>query len=586
MTAESVTPDLPAEWLVESILRFHAARNSEELHRQLQSVLASSFQVAHFSILTQSGDDFALAFSSSNDALAHRLNPPIVDGKEFAGAYVKLKSANEAGVVPEGVNLSIDNKPCVVFGSWLLIDGPKGQVHVLFHDRSEYEQLLETRPEWVDAIRIHVSMIYSRIEHQSRADREVDLMRGQLDAINGIGELLGSLDLEVLLTRLLELSLFLVSGQVGSIVLASTSEVGEYDCPIEWGLPLEMASCLQTRQDVPIFQSVIESGDPIAACEFDGEADFHVVGADVYVESYLCVPLVSKKRVLGAVSLVNCSWNETDREILMTICGLASTSIENALLYQESIENERHQENLKIARDIQQRLYPASPPQLSWLDIASKTDPCDETGGDYFDFIAGEHDSKLTVVIGDVSGHGIGAALHMVAARSGLRANLVQGRELPQALGSLGDQLEADMEIEHFMTMAVTHFDHESSTVTYVNAGHDAPCIYRVATDDVEEFESTGMPLGLFPGQPYGLGETSRLEPGDVFLAMTDGVWEVNGLEGDMLGKDRMAEIFLELCRSNRDAEAIATGILDKVAEFTGGSPPRDDVTLVVAIAR
>ncbi|MCA8962660.1 MAG: SpoIIE family protein phosphatase, partial [Planctomycetes bacterium] len=301
----------------------------------------------------------------------------------------------------------------------------------------------------------------------------------------------------------------------------------------------------------------------------------------VHVDSYLCLPLVSKSRVLGAVNLVNSSCTEMDREVLMTICSLAATSIENALLYQDSLEKERYQESLKIARDIQMKLYPATAPDIAGLDIASRTESCDETGGDYFDFLPHDDGSGMTMVIGDVSGHGIGAALHMVSARAGLRAMCGSSSSLSDVLGALNDQLEKDMETEQFMTMFVSTLSRRDP-LRFVSAGHDAPCVFRAEDRSIDQLDATGMPLGLFPGVPYSIGEVPPLGAGDVLLAMTDGVWEVHDPVGEMLGKERIAEIFCDLCQQHDSADRIADGILAAVNEYTAGSPQRDDVTLVV----
>ena len=385
---------------------------------------------------------------------------------------------------------------------------------------------------------------------------------------------------QVLLTKLMELSLYVVQGQVGSIILVRDGS-RSYESPIEWGLTLEMASFFRNEEGRALYEVVVESGEAIAAQSFSPEGEFRIVDAGVHVDSYLCLPLVSKSRVLGVVNLVNSSCSAMDREVLMTICSLAATSIENALLYQDSLEKERYQESLKIARDIQMKLYPASAPDVPGFDIASRTESCDETGGDYFDFLPLEDSDGMTMVIGDVSGHGIGAALHMVSARSGLRAMCGSSSSLSGVLGGLNEQLEQDMETEQFMTMFVSTLS-RGEPLRFVSAGHDAPCVFRAKDRSIEQLDATGMPLGLFPGVPYTVGEVPGLASGDVLLAMTDGVWEVHDPLGEMLGKERIAEIFCELCQEHQSADRIADGILSAVNEYTAGSPQRDDVTLVV----
>ena len=137
------------------------------------------------------------------------------------------------------------------------------------------------------------------------------------------------------------------------------------------------------------------------------------------------------------------------------------------------------------------------------------------------------------------------------------------------------------------MTLFLASMDLEQGSLNFVNAGHDAPCVYRAASGQVEELGSTGMPLGLFSGVPFGTGSTPGLEPGDSAIFTTDGVWEVNNPAGEMLGKDRLKDIFREHAgRRKSSAEKIANGIIDEVSRYTAGIAPRDDVTLVVVRCR
>ena len=386
--------------------------------------------------------------------------------------------------------------------------------------------------------------------------------------------------------KLMELALYIASGQVGSILLKD-KDTGEVESRVEWGLPVVMARSFCTRDGKPVYEQVLEDGKPVLILDFGCNSEYQIDGFDVQVDSYLCIPLISKSRVLGCVNLVNSTEEgtgvaELDREILMTISGLAATSIDNALLHVDSLEKERYRQNLSIARDIQRSFYPSSAPDIPGLDIAWRTESCDETGGDYFDFIA-HSDGKLTVAVGDVSGHGIGAALLMASARSSLRAGFAHDEPLSAVMGRLNDQLEQDMEQERFMTMTIVTISMDGKPLQFVNGGHDAPCIYRAATAELEELEATGMPLGLFPSMDFAALEAAPLTCGDALLFTTDGVWEVNDPSGNMLGKQRLMEIFRKHAeKSDCSATKIAESILADVEDYTGDIPARDDVTLLV----
>ncbi len=562
----------------EALGRLGRQTSHREFFDVMESLINQVLGRREFTIVGTHKEVFCLVFSNRWKSSESRLTFPPVDREPVAIALSQVP-AEIAGPVGPTVSWSVEGKVQPVSRIWKLGSRDGDDAHIIFHDDGD-EGHWPCGEESVLRVYQGVTAAYYRFFENQRLHEEAELLRAKLEAINAIGELIGSLDLEVLLTKLMELSLYVVQGQVGSIIMVREGDPA-FESPIEWGLPIEMAGCFRNRDGRPIFQEVIETKKSVAVTRFGNDEDYRVEGPNVQVDSYLCMPLVSKTDVIGVVNLVNSSCTDIDREVLMTICSLAATTIENARLHQDSLEKERYQESLKIARDIQKKLYPSESPDLPWLDIASRTESCDETGGDYYDFLPYEDESGMTMVIGDVSGHGIGAALHMVAARSGLRAMCGPTSPLAETMMSLNDQLEQDMEIEQFMTMFVTSFA-PGSKIEFVNAGHDAPCVYRAKTQEIELLDATGMPLGLFAGVPYTLGEVAGLGPGDVMLAMTDGVWEVHNPEGEMLGKDPVAQVFRELCLNLTSSDEIADLILAHVNEYTEGSPPRDDVTLVV----
>ncbi|MEM7165701.1 MAG: GAF domain-containing SpoIIE family protein phosphatase [Planctomycetota bacterium] len=572
MTSQTAASSEQIIQLLEQLSVLNSTFTYSDFVIRMEQVLAALIDSHDFSIAAEENGECRLLHSTRLRGVADRLTPPAVD-------CAPIVASLEAGGNP--ALLRVEDQMVPVNDAWRLGAGGQAIGYLMFHDEALKSD--DVPQQILEELRRAVSIAFFKITDRRRSEEMLDGYQAKLSAINEVGELLGTLDLSVLLTKLMELSLYVVNGQVGSIVLEK-DDVCE-SC-IEWGLPPEMIDCLQTQDGIPVYKRVMETGEPELILNFSASSDYRVEGIDVQVGSYLCVPLIAQNGTLGAINLVNpgeedASFSELDRDILMTIGGLAATSISNAMLHEDSLEKERYQQSLEIARTIQKNLFPSSAPTFAGFDVAWSSESCDETGGDYVDFMV-QDENRLITVVGDVSGHGIGAALLMASARAGLRASLGAGsRDLSEVISALNDQLEQDMELDRFMTMFVTAVDKTTGTLEFVNAGHDSPFLYRASSGEVEEFPSTGMPLGIFAPNNFELGETLSMQPGDVLLITTDGVWEVNGgPDGEMMGKDHLREIFSR--HVDEPAEQIAASILADVGEYTEGRPARDDVTIVV----
>ena len=246
-------------------------------------------------------------------------------------------------------------------------------------------------------------------------------------------------------------------------------------------------------------------------------------------------------------------------------------------------ERERMKASLELAMEIQQHLLPDHPPVLAGFDISGRSIYCDETGGDYFDCVDQDElgESKLGIALGDVTGHGISAALLMASARAVLRSHAQQrGGDLGDLMETLNQHLARDTDDKRFMTLFYCVLDAAEHTLRWASAGHDPALWYRSASDDFEEMPSTGIPLGVMDGMAYEERGPLTLSSGDVVVTATDGVWEAANTDGEMFGKDRLREIIAAHAR--RNAHDIEYAILDAVNRFLGPAPQEDDVTLVV----
>ncbi len=245
-------------------------------------------------------------------------------------------------------------------------------------------------------------------------------------------------------------------------------------------------------------------------------------------------------------------------------------------------EHVRMSESLALANEIQQNLLPSEAPEIPGLDIAGINLPCDETGGDYFDFIDFRDDSPTSIdlTIGDVTGHGVPAALLMTSGRALLRAGAARGEDLSQMIEGVNDRLVSDTLDGRFMTLFYLTLDSESRSASWVSAGHDPAALYDTNADTFEELVGEGFPLGIVPEADYPTSSRDDLKPGQVIVIGTDGIWEAHNADGEMFGKDRVGEIIRK--SKALPAKTIAEAILGAVLDFRGDLQREDDITVVV----
>ena len=261
----------------------------------------------------------------------------------------------------------------------------------------------------------------------------------------------------------------------------------------------------------------------------------------------LCAPLVNHKgRVVGVLQALNKHGHEAftdyDEKVLSGLCGHAAVALDTAQLIQREREAQRLEQEMGLARTIQQSLLPAEVPSVTGWSFAHWQQPCDATGGDYHDFLACA-DGSVDMLVGDVSGHGIGAALMMSTARAALRALHPRVSALDELMADLNALLEADMPADTFMTMLLCRLRTDGS-MSYVAAGHEPPLVYRAQDDRFEVLDSTGLLLGALDDSEYDVATCAPLAAGDLIVAFTDGLWEVVDGAGVQLGMNAVeAEI-------------------------------------------
>jgi serine phosphatase RsbU (regulator of sigma subunit) len=240
---------------------------------------------------------------------------------------------------------------------------------------------------------------------------------------------------------------------------------------------------------------------------------------------------------------------------------------------------ERIEQDLNIARSIQQDLLPSHPPATALFDIAGWNLPADATGGDYFDW-QDLPDGRIAISLADVSGHGIGPALVMAVCRAYARASFPTAKGLPEAMGHLNELLVKDLPSERYVTLVAALLDPSKSRVQLISAGHGPLLLYAAAHDQFQDLEPQGVPFGLFSGFQYGPPHQIEMGSGDMLVLMTDGFFEWANAQDEQFGLARLKAAL----RSSRELPAaeVISSLYTTVRAFTGGTKQQDDLTAVV----
>ncbi len=296
----------------------------------------------------------------------------------------------------------------------------------------------------------------------------------------------------------------------------------------------------------------------------------------------LAVPLVSQGELIGVLNLgprlSEQDYSSDDRKLLDNLAAQAAPALRVGQLVREqeaeAATRQRFEQELEVARLIQQNFLPKELPDLPGWQVAAYYSPAREVGGDFYDVIP-LPDGRVGFVVGDVTDKGVPAALVMSATRSVLRASAQRLNEPGEVLERVNEHLCPDMPEKMFVTCLYGVLDPESGLVRFANAGHDLP--YVKTADGVVEMRARGMPLGLMPGMSYEQKEMV-LEPGDSVLLHSDGVVEAHDPERDMFGFPRLKQT----CAEAPGGQALIDRVLADLAAFTGPEAEQeDDITMV-----
>ncbi len=331
---------------------------------------------------------------------------------------------------------------------------------------------------------------------------------------------------------------------------------------------------------------VWQTGESVCLNEFSEAPELAKLRGTAFgTASVMIASLLYGKQNMGVLALGNgpmdAPFSQSDFVVFKSIAEQSAFALYNAIIYSEANEKKRLDHDLEIARDIQRVLLPAEPPSVNGFEISGINVPARQVSGDYFDYIKVDEE-RLGVAIADVSGKGVPASLIMAICRSVLRSQAAQNPSPADVLRKVNRQLYPDIKEDMFISMAYLILDHARNGVTLARAGHDAPLLYKRASQTVTPLKPPGMVVGIDSGNVFDriTGDFPvPLERDDCLVLYTDGVTEALDTDGNEFGVERT----IQSVRASADngAQAIIARLIDDLRNFVGSHPQNDDITLI-----
>jgi phosphoserine phosphatase RsbU/P len=417
------------------------------------------------------------------------------------------------------------------------------------------------------AVGIENARLYTRTTRQART----------LQLLNEIArELTSILNLDELLKHIAELLARLIDYQMFSILLLDAS--GE---KLQHRFSLRFGENVQLKDERPIGEGVV--GYAALHKEVvrvpDVSKDPRYIPLNPETRSEMAVPLIYKGKITGILDLEHTRrgfFTEDHKRTVTTLAAQVAIALENARLYEEVARQEKRLErDLALARELQNRLLPQSPPKLANLEIAAKFAPARAIGGDLYDFL-GYSLSRTAIVIGDVSGKGAPAAIYAALVSGILRSHAPIEPGPAEMLRAVNFSL-AERRVEaQFVSLIYAVWDDSGRTLQVANSGLPRPIYCR--TGETETVEATGLPLGLFDDADYD-ELAFEAKPGDMFVFFSDGILDARNRSGELFGRQRVEQIVAGCVNSS--AEAVVKSLFKAVAEYAAGVEVFDDQTVV-----
>jgi serine phosphatase RsbU (regulator of sigma subunit) len=333
-----------------------------------------------------------------------------------------------------------------------------------------------------------------------------------------------------------------------------------------------------------IIRRVISTGEAILSFDAmeDSRFDSSESIADFSIKSMICAPLGDANgNMFGAIQIDSTQGRgqfvEEDIDLLSGVAAQAGILITNAQMHEQALHQREVEQDLKLAIEVQKAFLPQAPPNSPGYEVESYYQAANHIGGDYFDYI---HlpDGRIGIVVADVVGHGVAAAMFMAKLSAETRFCLAGDQDVARAIEKLNDRMSA-LEVERFITFLLVVIDPASDHVTIVNAGHMPPIVRNAKSGEITEpgEEESGLPIAIDSGMEYE-AVTCKVDAGDVLLLYTDGINEAMDAADNEFG----IEAIREIAGQEDQTKTIKDRVVEAVLKHVGNAPPFDDMCLVV----
>ncbi|HEY6119095.1 MAG TPA: GAF domain-containing SpoIIE family protein phosphatase [Pyrinomonadaceae bacterium] len=412
----------------------------------------------------------------------------------------------------------------------------------------------------------------------------IDKLRMLLDITKTISQ---SLNLQEVLNLIMDtLDSLIPYDAAGIFVLhcvdKSIAQEGEEPCELQAeavrGYDLDEMSDLHLKLGEGFIGHVAQSGKPTIS--HDVRNDSIYINARQETRSEMVAPIISNDEVIGVFDLESDELNaysDDDLDVLMMLASQVAIIIEKVMLHEQLIEKKRLEGQLEVARQVQLELLPAGDPTLDGFDISAYNYPTEEVSGDYYDWVS-IYEDQIGLVIADVSGKGVPAALLMAFLRASLRGATHIGYAPQITMAKVNYLLWESIERNQFVTAFYGILDTGNRTLTYANAGHNPPLLLN-AKGEARFIERGGLPLGMFRDTRYHQ-YYHWFEAGQVLVLYTDGVTEATNPAGEEFGRDRLADAVR--VAAELPARELITSVQNEVLSWTDGKGASDDITFFV----
>jgi phosphoserine phosphatase RsbU/P len=412
----------------------------------------------------------------------------------------------------------------------------------------------------------------------------IDKLRMLLDVTKKISR---SLDLQEVLNLVMDTLDSVIPYDAAGIFLIECGERdsesdGEEPCTFKAeavrGYDIDELYDLHLKLGEGFLGSVALTGKPIISNDVRNDPVY--INARDRTRSEMVAPIISNDEVIGCFDLESDELNAysvDDLEVLMLLASQVAIIIEKVELHEQLIEKKRLQGQLEVARQVQLELLPPGDPELPGFDVSAYNFPTEEVSGDYYDWVR-IYEDQIALVIADVSGKGVPAAILMAFLRASLRSASHIGYATHISMAKVNYLLWESIERNQFVTAVYGILDVSTRTLSYTNAGHNPPLLIK-ANGETRYIDYGQQPLGMFQGTRYHEYHVV-LDPGDVFVLYTDGATEAESPTGEEFGRDRLLEAVRELC--DKPAREMIASIQMSVLEWTASAGASDDVTFFV----